>query len=223
MKIKGIVFDMDGTLVDSLAFWDYFYRQCGIKYGRGEDFRPEEETEKRIRTLPFKEGMTLMHESCGISDSAEALLSDAFTLCRKYYGEIVTVKDGVFDFLEYCQRNGVKMCVASATQSDLLAIVVERFGFKRYFPKIFSCGDIGVGKDRPDIFIMAQEYLGTEREQTFIFEDSVVAVQTAAAAGFGVVGIYDKYGFSHDEIERLSDVYIADGETMMKVANKGLV
>ena len=218
--IKGAIFDMDGTLVDSLAFWDYFYAECGRRYGMGEDFRPEEETEKRIRTLSFKEGMALMHDVCQIGGSAEELLEMAFDRCVTYYSEIVTVKDGVMDFLRLCRDRGVKTCVASATQSDLLRIVMERFGLYEYLPRVFSCGDIGVGKDRPDIFLLALEYLGTDKDETYIFEDSVVAVETAVRAGFKTVGIYDKYGFSHDRIRELSAEYIAEGETLMKLKGR---
>ena len=114
------------------------------------------------------------------------------------------------------------MCVASATQKDLLSIVVERFGLDRYFSAIISCGDIGKSKEHPDVFLAALEHLGTPIEDTYVFEDSVVAVETAVRAGFGTVGIYDKYGFDHDRIKSLATEYIGPGETMMKLV-KGTV
>ena len=217
MDIKGAIFDMDGTLVDSLSFWEYFYKAVGVKYGVGENFCPDESVERIIRTSTFKQGMALMHRACGIGNSADELENDAITICADFYKKIVTVKDGVLEFLEYCLDKGVKMCVASATQKDLLNIVVERFGFDRYFSAVISCGDIGKGKEHPDVFLAALEHLGTPIESTYVFEDSVVAVETAVKAGFGTVGIYDKYGFGHDRIKSLATEYIGQGETMMKL------
>ena len=220
MNITGAIFDMDGTLVDSLAFWDVFFMRVGERYSLGKDFRPDEETEKLIRTLPFKEGMALMHERCGVGASGDEMLQVAFEMCARFYAEDVKMKDGVIDFLRYCKDNGIKTCVASATQKDLLQIVMERFRLYEYLPKVFSCGDIGKGKDVPDIFDMAREYLGTEKSSTWIFEDSIVAIDTAMKAGYKVVGIYDKYNFDHERVKALSTEYIGDGETLMKLKGK---
>ena len=217
MKITGAIFDMDGTLVDSLSFWDVFFSRVGEKYSLGKSFRPDEETEKLIRTLPFKEGMALMHEKCGVGKSGEEMLQTAFEMCAVFYAEDVKMKYGVLEFLELCKEKGLKMCVASATQKDLLEIVMKRFDLYKYFPKIFSCGDIGKGKDVPDIFDMAREYLCTDKESTWIFEDSIVAIETAVNAGYKVVGIYDKYNFDHERVKAISTEYIGNGETLMKL------
>ena len=220
MKITGAIFDMDGTLADSLSFWDVFFKRVAKKYGLAENFRPDPDTERSIRTLPFKEGMALMHERCGVGGSADEMLQTAFDMCRVFYAEDVEMKAGALDFLRLCKEKGIKMCVASATQRDLLEIVMERFGLYEYLPKVFSCGDIGKGKDVPDIFDMAREYLGTDKESTYIFEDSTVAVETAKKAGYKVVGIYDKYNFDHERVREASDEYIAKGETLMKLKEK---
>ena len=222
MKITGAIFDMDGTLADSLSFWDVFFKRVAKKYGLGDDFRPDPDTERSIRTLPFKEGMALMHERCGVGGSADEMLQTAFDMCRVFYAEDVEMKAGALDFLRLCKEKGIKMCVASATQRDLLEIVMERFGLYEYLPKVFSCGDIGKGKDVPDIFDMAREYLGTDKESTWIFEDSTVAIETAKKAGYKVVGIYDKYNFDHERVRASSDKYIAAGETLMKLKGKNI-
>lgn len=141
-------------------------------------------------------------------------------MCRVFYAEDVEMKAGALDFLRLCKEKGIKMCLASATQSDLLKIVMERFGLYEYLPKVFSCGDIGKGKDVPDIFDMARCYLGTDKESTWIFEDSTVAIETAKKAGYNVVGIFDKYNFDHERVREASDEYIAKGETLMKLKEK---
>ena len=217
MKITGAIFDMDGTLVDSLSFWDFFFESVAKKYGFAQGFRPDPQIERQIRTRPFKEGMELMHKECGVAQSSDELLKTAFEMCAIFYAERVCLKPGVAEFLDECKRRGIKMCVASATQKDLLQIVVERFKLDRYFDKIFSCSDIGKGKDVPDIFDLAREYLGTDKESTWIFEDSSIAVETAVKAGYKTVGIYDKYNFDCEITKSLATVCVADGQTLMKL------
>ena len=87
----------------------------------------------------------------------------------------------------------------------------------KYFPKVFSCGAIGKGKEHPDVFLMAAEYLGTEIGETVIFEDSLVAIETAVAAGFKTVGIYDRNNYGQDKIAEIANEYIADSETLLKL------
>ena len=84
MTITGAIFDMDGTLADSLSFWDVFFKRVAKKYGLAENFRPDPDTERSIRTLPFKEGMALMHERCGVGGSADEMLQTAFDMCRVF-------------------------------------------------------------------------------------------------------------------------------------------
>ncbi len=214
MKAKAAIFDMDGTLIDSLMFWDYLWDYLGNKYLNGEKFRPEGDVEKAVRTLPLGEAMFLVHEKCGIADSGEELFSLATELIRKFYQEEVKVKDGVLEFLEHCKECGTKMCIASATDKELVKIAMKHCGIDKYITKIFSCNDIGKGKEEPDVFLAAAEFLGEAVCDTWVFEDSYVALTTAFDAGFKTVGIYDKYGFRQDIMGEKSVEYIGEGETL---------
>lgn len=216
MKISGAIFDMDGTLVDSLMLWDVLWEEFGKRYCGGS-FRPEDAEEKAVRTLPLKEAMELLHERCHLADSGEELLWVANEIIENFYANSVQLKDGVAEFLEYCAKQGIKMCIASATAPDLVAIALRHCGIDRYFPRVFSCGVLGKGKEVPDIYWMAQEYLETSLEETWVFEDSLVALQTAAKAGFPTVGIYDRFNYGQEEIRNLVNVYIAPGESLRKL------
>ena len=217
MKISGAVFDMDGTLVDSLMLWDVLWERLGVKYLNDKTFRPDPITEKEVRTLPLLAAMELVHQNCKIGESGEALWRFATDMCASFYANEVEMKPEVINFLEHLRNSGVKMCVASATALDLLELVMKRHRLDRYFSKIFSCSEIGKGKEFPDVFDAAAAYLGTPKESTWVFEDSVVALKTAKDAGFKTVGIYDKYGFDHEILREYSDVFIEDGETMEKL------
>ncbi len=217
MEIKGAIFDMDGTLVDSLMFWDLLWQRMGKKYLNDEGFRPDPVTEKAVRTLTLLDAMTLVHENCGIGDSGEEVWKFTADMISDFYKYEVKVKAGVLEFLEYLQGKGVRMCIASATAPEFVKVAMVATGIDKFFTKVISCNDVGKGKEHPDVFIAAHEYLGTPKESTWIFEDSIVALETAAKAGYKTVGIYDKYNFGLDRIPGIVTVYIDKDETLKKL------
>ena len=217
MRIHGAIFDMDGTLVDSLGFWDMLWRLLGERYKGSAEFRPDPETERAIRTLPLLEAMCLLHEKSGIGESGTQLHRLTTDTCAQFYKDTVMPKEGVLAFLDHLQDCGVKMCVASATAPDLLSILFDRWGLERYFPRLFSCSEIGKGKEFPDVFHAAHRYLGTDIESTWVFEDSFVALQTARHAGFQTVGVYDVHNFNLDRMPEVSTKYIAKGESLLRL------
>ena len=217
MKITGAIFDMDGTLIDSLGFWDYIWKRLGEIYLGDPAFRPDTITEKAVRMTTLYDGMALVHKNCGIGKDADEIFKITEDELSRFYKEKVEMKPGAREFLGSLKVRGVKMCVASATAKNLLETVMEKFGLDEYFSKLFSCNDIGKGKEHPDVFIAAHEYLGTDKESTWIFEDSIVALETATKAGYNTVGIYDRYNFGQDRIKEISVEYIAEDETLMKI------
>ena len=217
MEIKGAIFDMDGTLVDSLMVWDVLWQRLGKKYLNDEGFRPDPITEKAVRTLTLLDAMTLVHKNCNIGGSGEEIWSFTTDMLADFYSKDVKLKDGVLEFLEHLHEKGVRACIASATAPDLISLAMRSTGIDKYFGKIISCSDIGKGKEHPDVFIAALEYLGTPKESTWVFEDSVVAIETAVGAGFSTVGIYDKHNFGLDRIPKLATIYVGEGETLRKI------
>ena len=215
-SIKGAIFDMDGTLIDSLCLWEIIWDAFGTKYGI-DHFRPSDEEDKAIRTMTLKEGMQMIHDRCRIGENGEALLAYANEIIRDFYATRVQLKPGVAEFLERCHQAGVKMCIASATGPKLLETAMEHCGIGMYFSQLFSCARIGKGKDQPDIYLAALEHLGTTKDETCVFEDSAVAIDTAHKMGLKTVAIYDKFNYGQEQMKATADVYIADGETLMKL------
>lgn len=217
MEIKAAIFDMDGTLVDSLMVWNVLWSRLGKKFLDDESFMPSEEDDKKVRTLTLKDAMALIHNNYGFGEDGEELLALANAMAVDFYANHVELKAGVRDFLEHCKKTGVKMCIASATATELIELAMEHCSLKQYFSGIFSCGKIGKGKEEPDVFLQAAEFLGENVKETWIFEDSLVAIKTAVKVGFPTVGIYDRFNFGQDEIKKIANEYIADGETLMKL------
>lgn len=217
MEIKAAIFDMDGTLVDSLSFWQVYWTALGKRYANDPDFRPDPADDRKVRTLTFRAAAELVHETYGFGKDGEELLDYGNEILADFYRTRVKPKAGVVEFLEYAKARGVKLCVASATDPAYVDIALECCGLKKYFSKVFSCADLGVGKDKPDIFLLASESLGEKPEDTWVFEDSLTAIETAASVGMPTVGIYDRFNFGHERMRAIATEYIAPGETLCKL------
>ena len=219
-KLKGAIFDLDGTLIDSVFLWEVIWEEFGIRYLNGEKFLIEKADDKKIRTMALKDVMDFLHTKYNLASSGEELLDVTNEIIADFYSNKVELKKGVLEFLEYCVRKNIKMCIASATDIDLINLAVNHCNIRKYFTAILSCAQIGKGKEEPDIYLMAMECLGTEKENTCIFEDSHVAIKTAGELGIRTVGVYDKYNYGYDEIKKIATVCIDDGETLEKLIVK---
>lgn len=217
MNMKAAIFDMDGTLVDSLMCWDVLWSFFGEKFLNDKSFCPTAEDDKKVRTLILADAMELIHTNYGLGSSGKELLQLFKCFLYDFYANSVKLKNGVREFMDYCRERGVKMCIASATGSELIDVVIKSCAIEEYFLKIFSCETIGKGKDKADIFLQACEFLGTKVEETWVFEDSLVAIKTAAGIGMPTVGIYDAHNFGQDEIRKIAVEYIDDGESLLKL------
>ena len=216
LTIQAAIFDMDGTLVDSLMLWDVLTEAYEKAYPDKIGTVISEEDNRLMRVLPLPESMAMLHEHYGLGESAEELLKLTQAVFLDFYSNRVQLKDGVREFLDALRNRGVKMCIASATPLPLVMASLDHCGIRDYFVDVLSCGEIGKGKDVPDIYLLAKERLGNLPD-TWIFEDAFVAVSTAVDAGFPTVAIYDRYNPYQDKIQAMADYYVAPDETLLKL------
>ena len=217
MDIEGAIFDMDGTLINSLSVWENIWEEFGKTFLDGERFNIEDADDKAVRTMTLKNAMEYLHCKYSIGKNGNDLLITAEEIIADFYSNKVELKKGVLDYLEYCYQNKVKMCIASATDINLINIAIQHCNIKKYFIDIISCAEIGKGKDEPDIYLKALDLLGTPIEKTWVFEDSLTAIETAHAAGLPTVAIYDRNNYGQDQMQKTADHYIAKGETLLKL------
>jgi HAD superfamily hydrolase (TIGR01509 family) len=189
MKIDGAIFDVDGTLLDSMAIWEHL----GNDYLLSRGIKPRENLADTFRAMSLPQAAEYYRTHYGIPDPIQKIVEDINQLVRLQYLNTVPLKPGVSDFLSFLYGKGIPMCIATATDRYLIHAALTRCGVLGFFTHIFTCQDIGSGKDHPDIYLKALDYLQTTPEHTAIFEDAYHAIQTAAGTGCQVIGVYDPY------------------------------
>ena len=218
MKIKGAIFDMDGTLVESLFFWPMFWKMLGKKYLGDDNFSPDEDIDKRIRTMVFVDALKVINKHFHFGADDDELIAYADQSVKAFYATEVYLKVGAAELLEHLQKQGIKMCLASATEMELVKFTLARLGIDKYFDAALSCADIGVGKDKPDIYLLSAKQLDLAPEELCVFEDSFVALETAKKAGFKTVGIFDRNNFGQDRLRAAAEIYVENGQSLNVLA-----
>ena len=207
MKISGAIFDMDGTLIDSMFAWNDIGRRFLISRGK----TPKDTLWEYIKTLSLFETAEYFQTEYGVTESFEDICRGIDALVEPMYRDEVQPKRGVPELLERFKALGIKMCVATATDRHLVEIALERTGLMPYFSAIFTCSEVGESKNSPLIYETALKHLGTPKTETLLFEDALFAMKTARAAGFVTVGVYDESAKHETEALRaLSDMFITD-------------
>lgn len=203
MKIKGAIFDLDGTVLDTMSIWE----ALGEKYLRAKGIEPEKDLRRKMSVMSLIGAAEYFREHYHVTDNVEKIVSDVVKEVKDFYENIAEVKAGMPEFLASLDTKNIRMCIATATDRELAESALKRCGIDGYFGKIFTCGELGTGKDKPDIYNIALQYLGTERENTAVFEDAYHAAQTAKNAGFKLCGVFDKFEQDTEKVKNISDLY----------------
>ena len=201
---KGAIFDVDGTLLDSMPIWE----SVAEDYLKSKGITPRPGLNEALLEIGGHESSGYFQAEYGIRDSAEEIQAAILGLLEDFYFHTASLKEGVIETLESLRAEGVRMCVATATDRSLVKPALERCGILDYFGRIFTCGEEETSKNRPDIYIRAAGFLGTEIADTLVFEDAPYAIKSAKGAGFPVVAVYDFSAVNRqNEIKSLADYY----------------
>ena len=204
--LKGLIFDFDGTLFDSMFLWD----TAGESYLRSIGKEPEADLQKVLKPMSLLQSAQYIREKYQIPLSVEEIMDGVNRTVEGFYFHTVEPKPGVIAFLEELNRRNIKMCIATATDRYQVEAALQRCGMRHLFSEIFTCTEVGSGKDRPEIFRKAMEYLQTDHSTTAVVEDAYHAAYTAKRDGFMVVGVYDSHESRQQELLRLTDLFLTD-------------
>lgn len=208
MKIKCTIFDFDGTLFDSMFIWD----SVGEIYLRSLGKEPKPSMREDVRALSLYQSACYFQKEYDLALSVEEIMAGINQTIEHFYIHEVLPKHGVVDFLEQMKKAEIPMCIATASDRCQIEAALGRCGMEHYFEAIFTCSEVGHGKDEPIIFQKAMEHFGADRNSAVVFEDALHAIQTAKADGFSVVAVFDNSEKRQTELRDLADCYIADFE-----------
>ena len=206
-NIEGAIFDMDGTLLSSMEAW----RTVGFRYLQCFGITAKEGLYEILHPMTLEEACAYLHEEYGTTANFPEFLDKLNSLMDDFYRYEVQLKPGAKEILDSLKNHDIKMCLATATDRKLTLQCLERLGILDDFEDVFTCDEIGAAKTQPDIYLAALDKLQTNKENTWIFEDALYAVETAAAAGFPVVGLFDEASDDdQNKIKELSQIYLKD-------------
>ncbi|MBQ3114501.1 MAG: HAD family phosphatase [Clostridia bacterium] len=204
--LKGAIFDLDGTILDSMYIWD----TIGEDYLRSLGKEPKENLKETFKTFTLEQAAHYYRDNYGVTLSVNEIIDSINKMVEKHYNEMVPLKQNFEEFLGKLKERGIKMCVATVTNRHLAEAALNRLGIREYFSEIFTCASVGYSKKEPNIYREAQKHLGTCKNETIVFEDALYALETAKADGFITAGVFDIHEGNQAKLKRLADVYIED-------------
>lgn len=212
-KIKGAIFDLDGTLVDSMGIWQKIDEEFLVKRG----IQVPVNLADMIRALTFEDCARYFREEFGLSESIYEIMEEWNAMALYEYTHNVELKPGARDYLEYLKDNGIKIGLATTNTQPLLQIALKNNGIFHYFDSISTVAEVSRNKNFPDIFLLAAQKMGLEPSQCVVFEDILPAIYSAKKAGMKVVGVYDRYSeYEIRKIKENADLFIWDFTELME-------
>jgi len=202
--IKGVIFDIDGVILDSMPIWDKAGEMFLINLG----IQPESGLAETLFCMSMSEGAKYLKERYLLDMNEDEIINGVNETIKDFYAHQVQLKEGVEQFLRGIKQHGIKMVAATSCDRQVFERALKRLNVIDYFERIFTSTEVGAGKVKPDIYLASAKHIGTLPEDTWVFEDALYAIRTAKNAGFRTVGVYDDSSKADwDEIKKVSDLH----------------
>ncbi|GAU77533.1 HAD family phosphatase [Fusibacter sp. 3D3] len=210
--IEAIIFDLDGTLVDSMWIW----KQIDIDFLEKRGYSLPEDLQKSIEGMSFTETAAYFIKRFNLAETPEALKLEWNEMANHFYAKEIKLKENVHLVIEYALRHNIKLGIGTSNSKELLQAVLEANGIRSAFNSIRTSCEVASGKPSPDIFLKVAEDLGVSPERCLVFEDTHAGILAGKSAGMKVVAIYDAVSEPYAEIiKEDADHYIFDYTEIM--------
>ncbi len=201
---KGAVFDLDGTIIDSLPFWKNMNNYLFEKHCKGLVV-----DESRIRGMSLKISVEYIVDELGANATKEELLEEIVSGMKKAYLEDIPAKKEVRDIVIRLFESGVPMTVCTACDLALAKGALKRLGLIDCFSEIVSSHEISMDKTKPLIYKLMSEKMGIPISDLVMFEDTYSCMAAAKEAGMRVIAVEDEMSATDRPlIEEIADEYI---------------
>ncbi|WZL79327.1 HAD family phosphatase [Eubacteriales bacterium mix99] len=185
--MKASIFDLDGTLLDSMGVWEQIDMDFLTK--RGLDVPPD--YINAIASRSFSEAAEYTIERFNLPESMGQLIREWYDMAVYAYGHTVPLKSCAREYLTLLRKHRVRLGIATSLPAGLYEPVLRNHGILEWFDVICSTDEAGCGKTKPDVYLLTAEKLGVAPGDCMVFEDIPQAVQSAKDAGMTVYGVYD--------------------------------
>ena len=201
---------MDGTIVDSMGFWQQLGREFLVEKGITNHV---EELLERVKPMTITESASFLVAELGLPETAQSIAEEMNAIMEAHYRTDIPLKPFVREYLSHLYESGVTMCVVSSTAAELMKACLFRLDILKYFAFLLSCEESGVGKHQPDVYLEAAKRLNqcARPEDIAVYEDAWYAANTAKQAGFYTIAVYDDSGSAEwEQLRALADETILD-------------
>ena len=212
--IKGIIFDADGTLLDSMGAWDIAPKQ----YVENQGKVPVDNLTEILFPLTPYDTAKAVRDLHHIDKEVEEVYAGITEIMKNFYETEVEAKPGVIELLRRSKDAGIKMVIATNTDRECIEAALKRLGITEYFTGILTCAEVGHSKAEPDIFFKAMELIGTKPEESLLVEDGLFALETGEKIGMVLAGVYDEVSKANREkMKEITHCYIEKEESLTKL------
>lgn len=213
IKPGAFIFDLDGTLVDSMGVW----KQIDIDYLGKFHIELPEDLQKSIEGLSFTDTAIYMKERFRIPDSIEKMIDDWNHMAMDIYSHDVILKPGARQLLQYAKKHSIPCAIATSNSIPLVDKVLENNGVKDYFEVIITTAEVGKSKPAPDVYLYCAERMRVNAKDCVVFEDILAGIDGAHNAGMPACAIDDEYSrYQENEKKAAADFYVKDFTEFME-------
>lgn len=217
---KAVLFDLDGTLVDSMWMW----KAIDIEYLARFGYECPEDLQKSIEGMSFSETAVYFKERFLIPDSLEEMKADWTRMSIDKYRHEVPLKKGARSFLQELKKRGIKMGIATSNGREMAEAVLSSLQITEYFDLIMTACEVSAGKPAPDIYLKEAELFGVKPEECLVCEDVPAGILAGKRAGMEVCAVEDDFSLGMtEEKKELADYYIRNYEELLSQFTGGRI
>lgn len=221
MSIKGVIFDLDGTLLDSTWVWS----QIDIDFLGERGFKVPPDYSQAIISMGFEDVANYTIARFGLKETKEEVMAQWNAMAREAYAHTVKLKTGTKELLFWLKEHGIKAGIATSNRASLFVPCLQNNDVYELFHYYTETGDVSRGKEYPDVYIKEAEKLGCRPQECVVFEDIIPALRGARQGGFITVGVREqKWKYAEEELAASCDYMVTDiRETIAWLAQRRLV
>ncbi|MBE6376567.1 MAG: HAD family phosphatase [Lentisphaerae bacterium] len=208
MGFKAAIFDLDGTLLESMHIWSSLCREFLLRHGIDENI----DLDGKLGVISIRSAIEYVIKEFSLDISLDDACCETWQIVEEFYREKVSLKPGVSKILETLKLRNIPAGIITATENGLVESALKRVGLQEHFEAVFSCADRQTSKRSPEIFFEMSGLLGAEPHETIVFEDALYAANTAKNAGFAVAAVYDASEKAPEKLAETADWYCRSWE-----------